>query len=126
MKRSIIAVAALLLLAASTTYATPPRAPRRPRFWGSVLCWFGFGHHGPHRMARPHEHGHHPPAFAPEQLPPGHRGRPYHGRGRHRGWERGRHNGWDRDDGHHGGRPGPDRPREGERGGYSGHGRGRG
>jgi hypothetical protein len=106
MKRSIIAVAAILLLAASTTYATPLRAPRRPRFWGAVLCWFGFGHHQPARLARPHERAHRPPAFVPE-----HRGGPPHGW--RWGWQKDPRNRRDRDDDHRRGRPKPDRPREG-------------
>jgi hypothetical protein len=108
MKRSIIAVAALLLLAASTTYATPPRRPRRPRFWGSVLCWFGFVHHKPVRLARPHVHRHRPPALRPE-----HRGRPPHGW--RRDWRSRWHNRWERDDDHRRGKPRPDRPRGGKR-----------
>jgi hypothetical protein len=107
MKRSIIAVAALLLLLSSTTYAAPPRSQRRARFfWGPVLAWFSFvHHHGPGRMARHDEHG---------QLPPGHRGRPYYGRGWHFGWDNGRHYGWDQNHEH----------REGKGGGQDGHGRG--
>ena len=111
MKRSIIAVAALLLLlGASTTYASPRRAPRRPRFWGSMLCWLGFGHHHhPPRMARPHPPAHRPPAFAPG-----------------RGWQRGRHHGWHRNDPPHGRRPDGGERREGGRGGNRGRGRGPG
>ncbi len=113
MKRSIIAVAAvLLLLGASTTYASP-RRPRRPRFWGAVFCWLGLGHHEPIRMARPHPHGHRLPA-----LEPGHRGGPPPGG--HWGWRNGRHEGWNRNDPPRGRRPDGGRPRERERG----HGRG--
>jgi len=116
MKRSIIAVAALLLLLSSTTYATPPRPRPRPRFFlGSVLCWLGIiHHHAPVRMARPC-----PPAHRPRALAPEHRGRPKPGW--HFGWDSGRRNGR-RHDNEHRGKPGPDRPREGERG----RGRGRG
>ena len=131
MKRSIIAAAALLLLLSSTTYAAPPRPQLRMRFFlGPVLAWLGFGHyHGETRMARHDERGHRPPAFMPDQgqLAPGHRGRPYYGRGRHFGWQNGRHygwnndlhNGWDRNDPNHGGRPGTVNPPDG------GHGHGR-
>jgi hypothetical protein len=104
MKRSIIAVVAFLLLAASATYATPPRPVRRPRFWGSVLCWLGLVHRRPARMARPHDRGHRPPAFVPQ-----HRGGPPHGW--HRGWQNRR----ERDEEHRRGRPKPDRPKEGKR-----------
>jgi hypothetical protein len=123
MKRSIIAVAALLLLLSSTTYAAPPRPQLRMRFFlGPVLAWLGFGHyHGETRMARHDERGHRPPAFVfgYGYVPPGHRGRPYYGRGRHFGWQNGQHNGWDRNDPNHGGRPGTVNPPDG------GHGHGR-
>jgi hypothetical protein len=121
MKRSIVAVAALLLLLSSATYANPPRAQRRARhvpFWFSVLCWLGHDHQYDHgRYAPRHEYGY---------LPPGHRGRPERDWGWHRGWDNGRHNGWDRKDGDRGDRHGSGRPNEHEhengRGG--GHGRG--
>ena len=127
MKRSLIAVAALLLLVSSTTYAAPPRRPRF--FWGSVLAWLGFGHdHGPTRMARHDVYGHRPPAFVPDrgQMPPGHRGRPYNGRGRHFGWQNGRHNGWDRNDAGRGDTRGSERPDQGEHGPGRGGSHGRG
>ena len=112
MKRSLIAVAALLLLLSSTTYATPPRPLRRApraRFWGTLLCWLGHTHHhGYERCAPRHEYG---------RIAPGHRGRP--SPGWHFGWDNGRRNGRRQDNERHG-RPGSDRPREGE------HGRGRG
>jgi len=116
MRRSIIAVAALLLLLSSTTYATPRRSPRRApraRFWSVVLCWLGHNHHPRHEYGR---------------LPPDHRGRPHYGPGWHFGWERGQHNGWDRDREHEnrGRGPGPGRPREGDRGHGRGDGHGRG
>ena len=109
MKRSLIAVAVLLLLLSSTTFAAPPRARRTPRvrFWSSLLCWFGHNHHeGCGHYAPRHEYG---------RVPPGHRGRPQYGPGRHLGWENGRHNGWDRENHERGGR-GPGRPGEGEHG----------
>ena len=117
MKRSLIAIAALLLLLSSTTYATPPRSQRRVRFfWGPVLAWFGFGHHhGQDRMERQCPPAHRPPAFD-------HRPNP----GRHLGWERGRHNGWNHNDQPRGQRPGNGRPREDEHGNGRGGGRGRG
>ena len=114
MKRSLIAVAALLLLLSSTTYAAPPRPPRRApraRFWSALLCWLGHTHHhGYERCAPRHEYG---------RIPPGHRGRPSPG------WDNGWLNGRPRDDERRG-RPGPDRPREGEQGRGRGRGRGRG
>jgi len=39
MKRSIIAIAALLLLLSSTTYAFPPRSPRRARVVSGPVLW---------------------------------------------------------------------------------------
>ena len=130
MKRSLIAVAVLALLLASTTYASPPRAPRRSGFfWRPLLAWLSFGHqHGPNRMARHDMDGHRPPAFVPDhgQMPPGHRGRPQYGRGRHFGWDNGRHYGWDRNDARRGDRRGSDQPGEGERGNGRGGGHRRG
>jgi hypothetical protein len=117
MKRSLIAVAALVLLLSSATYASPPRAPRGVRFfWGPVLAWFGFGHHHDGRMARHDEYGRRPPAYAPDQgyVPPGYRGRPYFGRGRHFGWQNGQHKGWDRHDSGRGDRRGSDGPSQGD------------
>jgi len=121
MKRSLIAVAALVLLLSSATYATPRRARRRApraRFWGTLLCWLGHSHHHGHERCAPrHEYG---------RTPPGYRGRP--NPGWHWGWQNGRHKGWDRNDPHRRERRGSDRPHERERGrGHGGgHGRGRG
>jgi len=80
MKRSIIAVAAFLLLLSSATYANPPRPRPRPRFFmGPVLCWLRFVcHPRPVRVLRPALPPHRPHWFAPE-----HRGRPNPGRNRH-------------------------------------------
>ncbi len=119
MKRSLIAVAALLLLLSSTTFATPRRRPRRApraRFWSTLLCWLGHNHHHGHgRCAPRHEYG---------RMPSGYRGRP--NRGWHFGWKNGRHNRWDRNDPHRGERRGSDRPRGGKRGRGRGHGGGQG
>jgi len=121
MKRSLIAVAALVLLLSSTTYATPRRVQRRAprvRFWSAMLCWLGHSHHhGYERCAPRHEYG---------NLPPGHRGRPQYGWGWHFGWDKGRHEGWNRHDSDRGDRRGSGRPREDEHGNGRGGGRGRG
>ncbi|MBN2464814.1 hypothetical protein JXD38_04210 [candidate division WOR-3 bacterium] len=114
MKRSIIAVAALLLLLSSATYASPPRPARRhPRFWSSVLCWLGFGHHrGPAIVVRPK-------VVRPRVVVLG--PRRHSDNGWHWGWRNGRHYSWNRkNDRNHRGRPGDQRPHDGE------HGRGRG
>jgi len=107
MKRSLIAMAALLLLLSSMTYANPPRPPRRAprvRFWSVLACWLGHNHaRGHERLAPRYEYG---------RIPPGHRGRP--SPGWRFGWDNGRHNGR-RYDNEHRGRPGPDRSHEGER-----------
>jgi hypothetical protein len=121
MKRSLIAIAALLVLLSSATYANPPK-PRRPvrraPAWLSVLCWLGHSHHhGDERCAPRHEYGY---------VPPGHRGRPERGWGWHFGWDNGRHNGWDRKDGDRGDRRGSDRPGEHEQRNGRGRGHGRG
>ena len=120
MKRSLSAVAALVLLLSSTTYASPLRSHRRMRFvWGPVLAWFGFGHQHDGRMARHDEYGRRPLAYAPDQgyVPPGHRGRPNHGRGWHFGWQNGQHRGRNHDNGEH---------RDGDGGGHGGNDRGHG
>jgi hypothetical protein len=103
MKRSIITVAALLLLLSSATYAAPPRPVRRaPRFWGSVLCWLGFGQHrAPAFTVRPR-------VVRPHVIVLGPR------RHRDNGW----HYGWNKqnDRNRRGGRPGDGRPHDGEQG----------
>ena len=95
MKRSLIAVAAILLLASSVTYAAPVRRPRF--FLGPVLLWLGIGHHPQTWAPRPVQHGPRGYAYAPvrRQLPPWAKGRPYWVPGWHWGWQRGQHNGWD-------------------------------
>jgi len=120
MKRSIIALAAILMIAASTAYAHPPRRPRRahaPRFWVSMLCWLGHDHYD--------GCGHYAPGYEYGHLPPGHHGRPHYDRGWHRGWRHGRHYGWDRHGHDRGWDPDCDEPGDGERGGRE-HGRGHG
>ena len=133
MKRSLIAIAALMLLLSSATYASPPRPKVQARFfWGPLLAWFGFGHHHDGRMARHDEYGSRPPAYAPDQgyMPPGHRGRPYFGHGWHRGRQNGRYYGWNQNDGHRGWNRDNGEHRDGEGGGRGqqdhGHERGRG
>ena len=125
MKRSLIAIAAFLLLLSSTTYASPPRSRVRMRFfWGPVLAWFGFGHQHDGRMAWQDEYGRRPPAYAPEHgyMPPGQRGRPNHGHG----WQNGQHKGWDRHDPGRRDRGGSDGSGEGEHGNGRGNGHGPG
>jgi hypothetical protein len=112
MKRSLIAIAALLLLLTSATYANPPRPRPRARFFlGPVLAWFGFGHHWQIRSCPP---AHRPPAILHKPKP-----------GWHFGWQRGRHNGWKNDDRSHQ-RPGNDRPHQNEQRNPRGRDRGRG
>lgn len=120
MKRSLIAVVALLLLASSATYAAPPRRPRF--FLGPVLWWLGLVHHEQTWAPRPDQYGHREHAYAPGhwQMPPWIKGTPYYSRGWHWGWQNGRHYGWERNN------PGRrEKPRTGgpDQGRGGGHGR---
>lgn len=122
MKRSIIAIAAFMLLLSSTTYAAPSRPVRHPLFWGSLLIWLGLEHHNwGMRVVREYEHGRRPPEFVPGHAcpPPEHRERESLGRGWHRGWLFGGHYGWDRNDQNHGDRQKLQGPQDGD----NGHGR---
>ncbi|HTW92390.1 MAG TPA: hypothetical protein VMH22_11855 [bacterium] len=109
MKRSILAVAALLLFLSSATYASTARHERRMErrhawFWGPVLVWLEMGHHQHEmRMERPCEHA----------RPPQHWDRENRGLGWRWGWWFGRHEGWDRNDQRHPDRHGWQGPRDG-------------
>jgi hypothetical protein len=117
MKRSIIGVAALLLLLSSATYAAPPRPRPRPGFvLGRVLAWFGLGQHWQVRVVRPCPPAPHPPAFA-------HSPKAHYDRGWHWGWLNGRRIGHGRNDSNRRDRRDSERPRDGEH--EQGHGGGR-
>ena len=111
MKRSLLAVAAILLLVSSVTYATPVRRPRT--IVGPVLWWLGLVHR---TCVRPYVYRHAEYVYAPghPQLPPWVKGRTYWVPGWRWGWQRGQHNGWDHSGPNRGGRPGPGHPQNGE------------